>query len=157
MTSLFSFQYIYFFKFSFQHLNFSIFYIKFQIFQLSLKKTSSRNFAWPQQARSALSREPVCIVVSPAFPPLPTHCNLSPSLICIICWYLILDLTLQIFHLCICIIQKKMVQMNYLQKRNGDTDVENKIIDRHQQGKEGQDELRDWDRRICLTRYKIDN
>ena len=30
-----------------------------------------------------------------------------------------------------------MVQMNYLQKRNGDTDVENKIMDRHQQGKEG--------------------
>ena len=50
-----------------------------------------------------------------------------------------------------------MVQMNYLQKRNGDTDVENKIMDRHQQGKEGQDELRDQDRRIYPTRFKIDN
>ena len=107
MTSLFSFQYIYILKFSFQHLNFSIFYIKFQMFQLSLKKTSSRNFAWPQQAKSALSRWPVYIVVSSVFPPLPTHCNLSPSLICIIYWYLILDLTSQIFHLCICVIQKK--------------------------------------------------
>ena len=36
-----------------------------------------------------------------------------------------------------CNLEKKMVQMNYLQKRNGDTDVENKIMDRHQQGKEG--------------------
>ena len=56
--------------------------------------------------------------------------------------------------LCMC---KKWYRWTYLQRRNGDIDVENKVMDRHQQGKEGQDELGDQDWCIYPTKYKTDN
>ena len=53
---------------------------------------------------------------------------------------------------------EKWYKWSYLQNRNSDTDVENKCMD-IKGGKEGRDELGDWDWHICTidTTYKIHN
>ena len=51
---------------------------------------------------------------------------------------------------------RKMVQMNLLQSRNRDIDIESKRVDT-KWGKKGWDELGDWDWHIYTTMSKRDN
>ena len=51
---------------------------------------------------------------------------------------------------------EKWYRCTYLQSRNIDTDVDDKLMDT-KRGREGWDELGDWDWNIYTTMYKIDN
>ena len=51
---------------------------------------------------------------------------------------------------------EKWYKWTYLQSRNRDTEVENKHMDT-KEGKEGWDELGNWDWHLYTTIYKLDN
>ena len=51
---------------------------------------------------------------------------------------------------------EKWYRWTYLQNRNRDTDVDNKLMD-SKGGKDRWDELGDWDWHVYTTMYKIDN